>query len=368
MSSFRVASPIVTCTVLGRAVRLVFATTVIATPALAQLGPASRPPTPESLPLFLPGAAGVPLESAVVALGRALFFDKRLSADSSIACASCHDPARAFTDGRRVSRGVHGRLGVRNTPTLVNRGYGEAQFWDGRAATLLEQVLQPIEHRDELGSSRTQVIARVAAEPMYAARFQRVLGDVVHESSLARALAAYVATIFSGAAPFDRYAAGDTLALSDLARLGRRLFDGRARCSTCHRGPNFTDEQFHNTGVAWRGLASERTSAARNTAHGAAESSSLVPADSGRFPITRQPRHLGAFKTPTLREIEHTAPYMHDGSIGSLTEVIEFYDRGGSNNPQLDAGMRPLSLTSREKRALHAFLLSLSGRIREGAW
>jgi cytochrome c peroxidase len=309
--------------------------------------PSDRPPLPYGMPLYMPGAAGVPLDARAAALGRALFFDPRLSADGRVSCASCHDPARAFTDGRRVSTGVHGAAGTRNAPTLVNRAFGEAQFWDGRVRTLLEQVLHPIEDPREMGLSRDVAAARIAADATYTAWFRDVAGDVVNARSLAVSLAAYVASIMSGDAPFDRWTAGDTLALDAEARHGRRLFDGRARCSLCHRGPNFTDEQFHNTGIAWR---------------------AGLPADSGRFAVTAAPRDIGAFKTPTLREIEHTAPYMHDGSLRTLDDVVEFYDRGGIANIALDRQLVPLGLTTVEKRALVAFLRSLSGRVREGAW
>lgn len=349
---------------------LVLAIGACAAPALAQERAPARPPLPAGLPLYLPGAVGLNLMRDVVALGRALFVDPRLSLDGTVSCATCHDPARAFTDGRTVATGVRGRRGTRHTPTLVNRGYGEAQFWDGRVRTLLEQVLHPIEQPAEMGSSRDRAVAAIADVPRYRTEFRQVFGDVVDTTSLAQALAAYVATIFSGDAPFDRYAAGDTLALSDRARLGRRLFDGRARCSTCHRGPNFTDEQFHNTGVAWRTAARTSGDAAVSVSRGdnTGRRHAPAPADSGRFLVTGQLRHLGAFKTPTLRETARTAPYMHDGSMATLEEVIEFYDRGGHANAQLAAELRPLRLTTEEKSALVAFLRTLSGAVREGAW
>jgi cytochrome c peroxidase len=320
---------------------------LLAAPAHAQYRPAGGPPLPYGMPLYMPGTRAVPLDARAAELGRALFFDRRLSRDGAVSCASCHDPAHAFSDGRRVSVGVFGRQGTRNAPSLVNRAWGEAQFWDGRVGTLLEQVLHPIEDPHEMGFTRDEAAARLAADPTLVARFDAALGDSVNARSLARALAAYVASITSGDAPFDRWAAGDTLAISAEARRGRRLFDGRARCSVCHRGPNFTDEQFHNTGIAWRAGA---------------------PADSGRFAVTRRERDIGAFKTPTLREIARTAPYMHDGSIADLEAVIDFYDRGGTANPHLAPELEPLGLSAEEKQALLAFLRTLSGRVREGGW
>jgi cytochrome c peroxidase len=306
-------------------------------------------PLPFSLPagldLHLPAAADVHLSTASVALGRRLFFDPRLSRDWTLSCASCHRPELAFADGRTVSVGISGAAGKRNTPTLVNRGYGALHFWDGRAASLPAQVLEPIGDPLELGLEVEAAIERLARDPGYRRAFRQAVGDAPTPASLAAVLAAYVASIFAGDAPFDRYAAGDTLALSSEARHGRRLFVGRANCAACHVGPNFTDERFHNTGVAWRTGA---------------------PSDSGRYRVTRDPRHFGAFKTPTLREVARTAPYMHDGSLPTLEEVMEFYDRGGHPNPYLDPEIRPLRLVPEEKRALLAFLRTLSGRVREG--
>jgi cytochrome c peroxidase len=327
--------------------RAALATLLLAAPLAAQQRPAGGPPLPDGMPLYMPGALDVPLNARAAELGRALFFDRRLSRDRSVSCASCHDPLRAFTDGRTLSTGVAGRQGRRNAPTLVNRAWGDTQFWDGRVASLREQVLHPVEDPDEMGFTRDAAAARIAADPVLAARFAQALGDSVHAASLARALSAYVASLISADAPFDRWAAGDTTALSTEARRGRRLFDGRARCSVCHRGPNFTDEQFHNTGVAWR---------------------DGTPTDSGRFAVTRRERDIGAFKTPTLREIARTAPYMHDGSTASLGDVIDFYDRGGIANPYLARELQPLGLNDDEKHALGAFLRTLSGRIREGGW
>jgi cytochrome c peroxidase len=306
-------------------------------------------PLPFSLPagldLHLPAAADIPFSTARVALGRRLFFDPRLSRDGTLSCASCHRPELAFADGRTVPVGIAGAEGKRNTPTLVNRAYGALHFWDGRAASLPAQVLEPIADPLELGLEVEAAIERLSRDPGYRRAFRQAVGDVPTPAALAAVLAAYVASIIAGDAPFDRYTAGDTLALSFEARHGRRLFVGRANCATCHVGPNFTDERFHNTGVAWR---------------------TDVPADSGRYRVTREPRHLGAFKTPTLREVARTAPYMHDGSLATLEEVIEFYDRGGHPNPHLDPEIRPLRLLPEEKGALVAFLRTLSGIVREG--
>jgi cytochrome c peroxidase len=298
---------------------VVLAALVCAAPVAAQTR------APVTFDLFVPALGSVAADAQTIALGRAFFFDTRLSADGSLACASCHEPTRAFTDGRARARGVRAALGPRNTPTLLNRGYGKAFSWDGSASSLAEQVLRPIENPLELATSVADATRRLG----------------VDRATLANALTAYVATLFSAPTDFDRYLAGDTLALSAEARHGRRLFLGKAGCARCHIGPTLTDEAFHNTGIAWR-LG--------------------TPADSGRYRVTRAHADIGRFKTPTLREVDRTAPYMHDGSIRTLEEVIEHYDRGAIPNPLLDREVLPLGLTSTEKAALLALLRSLSER------
>ncbi len=286
-----------------------------------------------------------PLTPEKAELGRALFSDSRLSRDQSLSCATCHDPQRAFTDGRPVAVGVFGRKGNRRVPTLVNRGYGKTFFWDGRITSLEEQVVQPILSPKEMDMTVEEVVARLKAVRRYQDSFQAVFQREINGQDLARALASYVRTILSGDSPYDRYVNGDREALSEQARQGLRIFRGKGNCTSCHLGPNLTDERSHNTGFAWR------------------EDRILDP---GRFAVTKKDSDQGAFKTPTLREIARTAPYMHDGSMATLEEVVEYYDRGGNRNPYLDPELRPLNLTEAEKRALVAFLRSLSGTIREG--
>jgi cytochrome c peroxidase len=285
------------------------------------------PEPPLGLEWHLPVPREKPLTPEKVRLGERLFFDTRLSADGTLSCASCHDPARAFSDGRRVAVGVGGAEGARNAPALVNRGYGRAFFWDGRAATLEQQVLQPIFDRRELGLDRAELERRTG----------------MPAADVANALASYVRTIRSGNSPFDRYVAGDRAALTDLEKRGLELFRGTAQCTTCHAGPNFTDEQFHNTGIAWR-------------------DGSFT--DIGRFVVTRDERDRGAFKTPTLRDVARTAPYMHDGSLVTLDEVLDFYAAGGRPNPSLTRHLRPVSLSADDRRALIAFLQALTGELR----
>jgi cytochrome c peroxidase len=285
-----------------------------------------------------------PLTPESIALGRDLFHDRRLSRDGTLSCAGCHDPARAFSGRVPVARGVGGAVGTRNAPTIVNRAWGRSFFWDGRAPTLEEQVRQPILNPAELGST-PEAVEALARSRRYRSRFRAALGADPTFDDMTRALAAYVRTIVAGDAPYDRYLSGDARALGDEARRGLGLFSGRARCVICHSGSLLTDERFHNTGVAWR---------------------SGALADDGRGGVTLQPSDRGAFKTPTLREVARTAPYMHDGSLGTLADVINFYDGGGHRNPGLDPAIRPLGLTSAERRDLHAFLRSLTGRVVDG--
>ena len=305
----------------------------------------ARPEIPLGLDAYMPIPEDNQLTQEKVALGRRLFSDTILSRDGHLACISCHQPERAFTDGRPVAVGVFGRKGTRNAPTLINRAYGATFFWDGRISSLEVQVLQPIQHPKEMDITVGEVVVRLERDQAYSDLFQAAFGREVNDGDLAKALASYVRTILSGNAPVDRYLNGDRHALTERQRQGLRLFRGKGSCIVCHVGPLFTDERFHNTGVAWR-------------------DGRLL--DQGRFAVTNEDEDRGAFKTPTLREVARTAPYMHDGSITTLEEVLEFYDRGGNNNPYLDPILRPLNLNAAEKRALLAFLHALSGEIREG--
>lgn len=300
---------------------------------------------PVGLDLYMPIPEDNPLLTDRVDLGRRLFSDPILSRESTLTCATCHDPRRVFTDGRSLSVGVFGRKGVRHVPTLINRGYGQAFFWDGRAARLEDQVLQPIENPTELGLTVEEAIERLNGDRDYVSRFETAFARTPNAQDLARALASYVRTILSGDSPVDQYFGGDSEALRPEAREGLRLFRGKAHCTTCHLGSTFTDERFHNTGVAWR---------------------NGEWLDAGRVAVTGNEADRGAFKTPTLRDVALTAPYMHDGSFTTLDEVVDFYDRGGNPNPNLDAELRQLELTTAEKQALLAFLRALSGSIAEG--
>ena len=331
--------------------RVGLATSVLALALL--VGPVSslvshaawRSRLPLGLDLYMPVPEDNPLTRDKVELGRQLFSDPILSRDKSLACAGCHEPERAFTDGRTVSRGVFGRKGTRHVPTLINLGYGRAFFWDGRISSLEEQVLQPIQDPKEMDMTLKDVVDRLRGDREYSELFQAVFGGIPTHVDLANALASYVRTILSGNSPVDRYDTGEREALSQQERQGLGMFFGKGNCWVCHFGPTFTDERFHNTGVAWR-------------------DGELL--DQGRYMVTGKEEDRGAFKVPTLREVARTAPYMHDGSLATLEEVIDFYNRGGNPNPYLDSELLPLKLTSEEKQALISFLHALSGRVQDG--
>ncbi len=295
----------------------------------------------EEIPLGLPAEAlsasrPAPAEEA---LGRELFFDPLLSRDRSIACASCHRPEHGFADVTPLSQGVGGKT-LRNAPTLYNRALGTSFMWDGRAATLEQQVLLPIENELEMALPLGEAVARLAEEGGYAARFQQAFGRGPDEHALARALAAFVRGRLHGASAVDRFRAGEIESLTPTERAGMWLFESRGGCWRCHVGGNFSDEGFHNTGVGARAGTAEE----------------------GRLAVTGRAEDRGRFKTPTLRGLTETAPYMHDGSLASLEEVVEFYRRGGEANPGLDPLLRPLELAEDDVRSLAAFLRALSRR------
>jgi len=308
-------------------------------PGEVVFGPGQRLPR-RLADVVMPVPADNPATDAKIALGRRLFFDKQISLDGTVACASCHDPERAFADARPVAVGIQGKAGNRNSQTLVNRGFGRIHFWDGRAATLEAQVLQPIADPNEMAMPIADLVARLSGDVSYGAAFQAVFARPVSTADLGRALAAYLRTIRSADAPYDKFIDGATDALSKEAQLGLTVFRGKARCAVCHREPIFTDEAFYNTGVAVR---------------------ADVFQDNGRFGVTGIERERGAFKVPTLREVARTAPYMHDGSFATLQDVVEFYDQGGRPNRNLMSFVKPLNLTPEEKTGLVAFLESLSG-------
>ena len=276
-----------------------------------------------------------PLTKAKVDLGRQLFFDSRLSRDNTVSCASCHDPQRGWSNGEAVATGVRGQKGGRSAPTIINAAYHPLQFWDGRAKGLEGQALGPIQNPIEMDLSLDELIERLGKISGYLEQFQAAFSDSLTTDNVARAIASFERTVLSGNAPYDKFKAGDASALSEEAQAGRKIFFGKANCSACHAGSNFSDAGFHNLGI---GINADEP-------------------DIGRMSQSKLLGDRGSFKTPTLREIARTAPYMHDGRFASLDEVIEFYVKGAIPNPQLDEEIFPLKLTPEEKKALKTFLV-----------
>jgi cytochrome c peroxidase len=329
----------------------------LATAAVAQApATASKPPAQVvrsgdwsmTLPLGLSAeAAYLPAENPMsgdkIALGKLLYFDPRLSKDNTVSCASCHMPFHGFTDPHRTSPGVAFKFGARNSPTVMNRLFSKEQFWDGRAADLEEQAHGPLINPVEMAmASHDEVVGRCKSIKGYAPLFAKVYGDdQITMPRVAQAIAAYERTVVTGGSAYDRYLAGDKGALSESQVRGMAVFLGRGRCITCHVGANFTDEKYHNLGV---GMDKPKP-------------------DLGRYEVTKRDEDRGAFKTPTLRNIVLTAPYMHDGSESTLAAVVELYDRGGNKNPWLSKDMQPLNLSPQEKLDLIAFMEALTGPI-----
>ena len=286
-----------------------------------------------------------------VRLGRWLFFDKRLSADNTIACATCHRPQNAFSEPTPVSTGIDGQQGGRKAPSFTNQAWASLPhfFWDGRASSLEAQAGGPMINPIEMGNKNHDVVvARIAAIKGYAKYFAEAFGsEEITIERITKAIADYERTRMSGNSPWDRFMAGDKTALSEQAQKGRVLFFGNAFCNNCHKGPNLTDSEFHNLGVGWD-----------------AESKSFD--DDGRFLVTGIEKDKGAFKTPSLRDVSKRAPYMHDGSTKTLVEVVELYSKGGVPNPHLDRKIdrrfaEQLDFTKTQVAELVAFMKALDG-------
>ena len=274
-----------------------------------------------------------PLTQDKIDLGWLLFFDARLSADDSVACATCHSPEKAFTDNSQVSTGINGRQGTRNAPTVINRIAGSEQFRDGRAATLEEQAKDPLISPLEMGMpDHEAVIKKVKSIAEYRALFERAFGRPATIEDLARAIASFERTIISGNSRWDQYVAGKATALMEAEFRGLAVFRGKGRCTQCHSGWNLTDEKYHNIGVGW----------------------DLNEPDVGRFKVTNNENDIGAFRTPTLREVALTGPYMHDGRFDTLEQVVEYYSSGIIANPYLDVEMRRSNLSLEEMLDLYS--------------
>lgn len=308
-----------------------------------------------------------------IALGRKLYFDTRLSRDGSVACATCHDDSRGFTDHRNVSEGIGDHLGRRSAPTTMNAVFFQSMFWDGRAQTLEDQAKLPILNPIEMGHpDAASAVAAIASDPAYQDLFQKAYGRAPNYDDLGRAIASFERTLVFLDAPFDRYMAGDAKALSPAAQRGFALFNGKARCVSCHMmnasNPIGTDNLFHNIGVSARTqnfeeLARKGLDAINSNSDPQALDKLALETDLaelGRFIVTRNRGDIGAFKTEQLRNVGITAPYMHDGSLHTLWDVVDHYNRGGETNAYLDGGIEPLDLSEDEINDLVAFLFSLT--------
>jgi cytochrome c peroxidase len=359
---------------------------------LPALAPGQAPPVPEPGPLAEPRSqdqVGFPavLTAWVIsppssrmparaALGQKLFFDARLSADGTVACATCHNPARAFTDGRPVSVGIHGCAGQRNAPTVLNALYNKTQFWDGRVHTLEQQAALPITNPCEMGSSSVaDAVSRIAGDEDYQNRFMQAFGGGVNEQDMLSAIAAYERTLASFDSPFDRFIAGDASAISDSAKRGWQLFNTKARCNKCHALSDdkrdvslFIDNDFHNIGIGIlrHHVVPLAQQAERDLAQGhlqEIDAASIMSEMSvlGRFLVTKKQSDIASFKTPGLRNVLVTGPYFHDGSMQTLWDVLDHYNKGdGLSDPWLDEDMQPLALTESEIDDVVAFLASLT--------
>ena len=283
----------------------------------------------------MPIPANNSMSPAKIALGETLFKDPRLSGNNTVSCMTCHNPGLGFSNGTPVSAGIEGKLGTRNSLSVLNAGYHTSFFWDGRAKTLEEQALGPIENPVEMDQNLDELIKELKGVADYQQKFKKVFNDEITKDNLAKAIAAYERTIVMDKTPFDDYLAGNEEAISKEAKQGMVLFAGKANCMVCHGGPTLSDNQFHNIGIS--------------------------SDDPGLLNVTKKDEDRGKFRTPQLRGLMYTAPFMHNGQFKTIKEVVSFYNKGGDNTPNQSEQIKPLNLTKEEEKALVAFLESLSG-------
>jgi cytochrome c peroxidase len=351
-----------------------------------------QPPSPEADPLAQRKSlqqVGVPIEATrtaipadnpqtpeKISLGQRLFFERRLSADGTVSCSTCHDPELAFTDRKLLSVGIKGRVGQRNAPTILNALYNKTQFWDGRVNTLEEQAANPIVNAFEMGHPNLDAaVAQIASVEEYQRAFQRVFGRPPNGPDLLRAIASYERTQLSFDSPFDHFIAGDKNAIDASAKRGWELFNTQARCNKCHALTDtqrdvtvFTDNDFHNIGI---GIIRHNVVALARQAEQLIKSGDTAAIDRaaiqtdmsalGRFLITKKEKDIASFKTPDIRNVLVTGPYFHDGSQETLWDVIDHYNKGdGLQNSYLDEDIQPLALTETDIDDVVAFLASLT--------
>ncbi len=303
---------------------------------------AALPQVPAGLPkLQIP--ADNPMTPEKVQLGKMLYFDKRVSKDGTVSCATCHDPKMAWTEHEPTSTGIHKQVGGRNSPTVINAAYATSQFWDGRAKTLEDQATGPVENPIEMGHSMDAVVESFSKIPGYQERFQKVFGTGVTKDGFAKAIAAFERTILSGDSPYDRFRAGDEKAVSDGQKRGLALFE-KSGCADCHAPPLFSTYEFYNAGVG----------------------TDKPKPDVGRKEVTKKDEDTGAFRVPSLREVANTAPYFHDGSAKTLEDAVGLMAAGGKDNPHRSADMldsvRKAKLSEQDRKEIVEFLKALSGK------
>lgn len=311
--------------------------------------------------------------AARIALGKKLYFDPKVSKDGTVACATCHDSSRGFTDRRNTSEGIGDQIGQRNAPTTMNAVFFSTEFLDGRAASLEEQAKLPILNPIEMGQpDGNAVIAAIGGDAAYQKAFQDAYSRAPNYDDVGRAIAAYERTLIFLRAPFDRFLAGDATAMNDDAKAGWALYNGKARCASCHQisssNPIGTDNKFHNVGVsathqnfedlALKALAIAAKDNSKEELDKLAIQTNL--SELGRFMVTKNRADIGGFKTQQVRNVGVTAPYMHDGSMATLWDVVDHYNKGGEANAYLDGGIEPLALTSKEEDQLVAFMFALT--------
>ncbi len=291
----------------------------------------------------LPVPKDNPMTAAKVELGKMLYFDKRLSKDGTVSCATCHDPKMAWTEHRKTSKGIKDQVGDRNSPTVINAAYMTSQFWDGREPTLEKQALGPIENPIEMGHKLGEMIDDLSKVAGYKAEFQKVFPkEGMTKETIAKAIAAFERTVLSGNSPYDKSKDGDAKALTDAQKRGMDLFMDKASCATCHAPPIFSNNKFYNAGV---GMDKPKP-------------------DEGRKKVTGKDGDLGKFRVPHLRNVAETGPYFHDGSVEKLESAVELMAAGGKDNPNLSPMMKAVGgvkLTQAEKADLVEFLKALSG-------
>jgi len=316
----------------------------------AAAAPESSQPAPQGTPFEVKVPLGLPplpipednpMTVEKIELGKMLYFDKRVSADGTVSCATCHDPKMAWAEHLPTSKGIHEQVGERNAPTVINAAYATTQFWDGRAKTLEEQAVGPVANPIEMGHTIEGMVQTLDNIPQYQGLFKKVFGTGVTAENFAKAVAAFERTVLSGNSPYDRYKAGDQNALTEAQKRGLKVFE-ESGCADCHTPPLFSSYEFHNAGI---GMDKEKP-------------------DEGRKAVTGKDEDMGAFRVPSLREVANTAPYFHDGSVATLEEAVAIMAKGGIDNPHRSADfdtVREAEITAEQQKDLVEFLKALSG-------